>query len=306
MTSPVECISGPRMTSTPGKRANGNTASLTAMCLPLRLLDGERLQRLAGHQAGGDLGDRQAGRLGDERHGAAGARIDLEHVDLAVLDRELHVHQADDLQRLGQRLGLALDLGDDLGRQRIGRQRAGGVAGMDAGLLDMLHDAGDEDVLVRRRARRHRPRSRRAGRSRSAPGWRPRPSPRRACSARSAVAVVDDLHGAAAQHVGRADDHRIADLLGDRRSPASCEVAVPLSGWRSSSLWSSCWKRSRSSARSIASGEVPRIGMPAASSGLASFSGVWPPNCTIRPSSSPLRRSTSTSSITSSAVSGSK
>ena len=29
--------------------------------------------------------------------------------------------------------------------------------------------------------------------------------------------------------------------------------------------------------------------MPASSSGLASFSGVWPPNCTITPSSSPLR-----------------
>ena len=29
MTSPVERISGPRIGSTPGKRANGNTASLT-------------------------------------------------------------------------------------------------------------------------------------------------------------------------------------------------------------------------------------------------------------------------------------
>ena len=31
MTSPVERISGPRMVSTPGKRAKGNTASLTAI-----------------------------------------------------------------------------------------------------------------------------------------------------------------------------------------------------------------------------------------------------------------------------------
>ena len=30
MTSPVDFISGPRRISTPGKRANGNTASLTA------------------------------------------------------------------------------------------------------------------------------------------------------------------------------------------------------------------------------------------------------------------------------------
>ena len=35
------------------------------------------------------------------------------------------------------------------------------------------------------------------------------------------------------------------------------------------------------------SGEVPRIGMPAFSSASASFSGVWPPNCTMTPSSSP-------------------
>ena len=32
ITSPVERISGPRIGSTPGKRANGNTASLTATC----------------------------------------------------------------------------------------------------------------------------------------------------------------------------------------------------------------------------------------------------------------------------------
>ena len=35
--------------------------------------------------------------LGDEGHGAAGARVDLQHEDDAVLDGELHVHQAADL-----------------------------------------------------------------------------------------------------------------------------------------------------------------------------------------------------------------
>ncbi|MEZ5458817.1 MAG: hypothetical protein R3E65_05765 [Steroidobacteraceae bacterium] len=35
--------------------------------------------------------------LGNERRGARCPRIDLEHVDEAVLDRELDVHQADDL-----------------------------------------------------------------------------------------------------------------------------------------------------------------------------------------------------------------
>ena len=47
------------------------------------------------------------------------------------------------------------------------------------------------------------------------------------------------------------------------------------------------WKRSRSSARSIASGEVPRIGISARSNAAASFSGVCPPNCTMTPSKVP-------------------
>ncbi len=44
------------------------------------------------------------------------------------------------------------------------------------------------------------------------------------------------------------------------------------------------------------------IGTPAASSARASFSGVWPPYCTI----TPLGCSSSTISSTSSSVSGSK
>ena len=51
---------------------------------------------LARHHPGGDLGDRLADHLGDEGHGARGARIDLEHIDVVVLDGELHIHEADD------------------------------------------------------------------------------------------------------------------------------------------------------------------------------------------------------------------
>ena len=140
--------------STPGKRANGKTASLTAMWpgslrVGLGAIMGEGVvERLAGHDAGGDLGDRPADGLGDERHGARGARVDLQHEDGAVLDGVLHVHQAADIERAGQRRRLALQLVDDLGGQRVHRQRAGAVARMDAGLLDVLHDAGDEGVLA--------------------------------------------------------------------------------------------------------------------------------------------------------------
>ena len=64
---------------------------------------------------------------------------------------------------------------------------------------------------------------------------------------------------------------------------------MPAGGRSSPSCSSSASKRSRSSARSIASGDVPRIGTPARSSGTASLSGVWPPNCTITPSGFSVR-----------------
>jgi hypothetical protein len=53
---------------------------------------------------------------------------------------------------------------------------------------------------------------------------------------------------------------------------------------------------------SIMSGVVPMMGTPLASRSSASFSGVWPPYCTITPSGFSL----STISSTSSSVSGSK
>ena len=64
--------------------------------------------RLACHQAGGNGGNRAVGGFGDERHGARGARVDFQHKDHAVFDRELHVHQANHIQRAGHGDGLHL------------------------------------------------------------------------------------------------------------------------------------------------------------------------------------------------------
>ena len=83
---------------------------------------------------------------------------------------------------------------------------------------------------------------------------------------------------------------------------SSSEIAVPLSGCGISSSVRSALKRLRSSARSIASGLVPRMGTPARKSGRASRSGVCPPNWITTPSGF----SSSTMFITSSKVSGSK
>ena len=79
MTSPVDFISGPSMVSTPGNLLNGNTASLTEICFGHDFArEAEFVERLADHDARRHLGQRHAGRLADERHGARGARIDFE------------------------------------------------------------------------------------------------------------------------------------------------------------------------------------------------------------------------------------
>ena len=83
---------------------------------------------------------------------------------------------------------------------------------------------------------------------------------------------------------------------------SSSEMAVPLSGWGMPSSVRRALNRLRSSARSMASGLVPRMGTPARKSGSARRSGVCPPNWIT----TPVGRSSSTMFITSSKVSGSK
>ena len=92
--------------------------------------------------------------------------------------------------------------------------------------------------------------------------------------------VVDDRH-----RRGRRARTTAARRPGSRSRPrpralprATSRCRSPAAGCPSSQ--SSCANRSRSSARSIESGDVPRIVTPAACSASASFSGVWPPNCT--------------------------
>ncbi len=82
ITSPVERISGPRMMSTPGNLLNGNTLSLTEKCFgTTSSMHAQFVQRLADHHQRGETGQRHIRRLGDERHGPAGAGIDLQDVD---------------------------------------------------------------------------------------------------------------------------------------------------------------------------------------------------------------------------------
>jgi len=156
---------------------------------------------------------------------------------------------------------------------------------MHPGLLDMLHHPADIDALAIAQGVEHRPRWRATGTGRSGRGCRRRPARRCGCS------------GPAARRRGRSPwparrAHRRAGSPPD--SPPGGRRRRPRRGagdgvdrWAIFSRCKSCWNRSRSSARSMASGEVPRIGTPASSSGWASFSGVWPPNWTITPAARP-------------------
>jgi len=87
----------------------------------------EVLEFQACHDLGGQFRQRHADRLGHEWHGAGRARIDLQHVELAVLDCELDVHQAYDVERPGESIGGLAHGRQHVIGQGVGRQHHGGV-----------------------------------------------------------------------------------------------------------------------------------------------------------------------------------
>ena len=105
-------------------------------------------QGLARHDPGGELGQWHAAGLGHERHRPAGPGVRLDHEDLPGLDRVLDVDQAAHLELVGDGPGVGLEHGECLGREGDRGQHAGGVAGVHAGLLDVLHDPADHEPAL--------------------------------------------------------------------------------------------------------------------------------------------------------------
>ncbi len=139
----------------------------------------ERVEPLAGHQPAGRVDEVHAGRLARERNGARGAGVGLEHEEPRVDERELDVHQPDDAERRSEPADDLAGLLQLRGRERDRREHAGGVARVDAGLLDVLHDRRRRTCARRRRARRRRARARPRGTGRRGSARRPRSPPRR-------------------------------------------------------------------------------------------------------------------------------
>src|SRR5680860_837006 len=86
--------------------------------------------------------------------------------------------------------------------------------------------------------------------------------------------------------IGRSGDTSTAARTYSASSASSRLEAMPALGMGIFSLLIMPWNRSRSSARSIVSGDVPITRTPASSNCRAIFRGVWPPNWTITPSGS--------------------
>ncbi|AEM40103.1 hypothetical protein KVU_0264 [Ketogulonicigenium vulgare WSH-001] len=183
-------------------------------CLRIGRTQREVIQRLARHQTGRDRGNRAIRRLGHKRHGAAGTRVHFQQVDDIVLDRELHVHQADHVQRHRQLFGLGADLGDDLGAQGMGRQAAGAVARMDASFFDMLHDTCNMHTgAIAQGVNVNLGRARKIAVQQH--GAVARHLHGDADIAVQLIHIAHDFHRAATQHVRRADHQRKADAACD-------------------------------------------------------------------------------------------
>src|SRR5699024_5353663 len=185
----------------------------------------------AQHDAGCGLRHLHARGLGHERRSAGGARVGLDDVEDVVLQRVLDVHQTLHADALGQLAGGFPDLFDVLLPQRHRWQRTGGVTGVDTGLLNVLHHAAEVDVLAIAESVDI---DLDGGIQEAVDQDRVLVSDLR--GARDVVTqaglVVDDLHAASAEDVGRADQHRVTDIGRDLTGLLEAGGGAEGRGWQ--------------------------------------------------------------------------
>ena len=195
--------------------APGHNGFLHAEPIQLTLVARQAQARdgIACHDTRRALGQRHAGGLGDKRHGAARARVCLDHVDGLALDGILHVDQAAYAQRHRDAArGLAelrLQALAKAKRRDAGRR----VAGVNTGLLNMLQDAADVDLFavaqgidigLNRTLQEAVEVHRVVGANARSLGH----------VIAQMLGIVGDHHAAAAQHIARTHQKRIADVRG--------------------------------------------------------------------------------------------
>ena len=105
-------------------------------------------QGFAQHDMRGQVHHGHAGDLGNIGHGAAGPGIDLDDIEFPAVDQVLDVHQSLGAQSQGELFRGIADALQVPVMQVVGRIDGDGIAGMHAGALDMLHDAGNQDIAA--------------------------------------------------------------------------------------------------------------------------------------------------------------
>ena len=179
------------------------------------------LDRLADHDARRGLRERDAGCLRREGHGARRARVRLDDVERVRHERVLHVDQALHAAALGDRERRLAQTADLVVAQRAWRQRARRIAGVDAGLLDVFHDAADVQLVAVEqcvdvdldRILQELVDEQRRGQASGDDRVGLRLVERAVDVLLKLGVVVNDLHAASAEHVARAHEHRVADVV---------------------------------------------------------------------------------------------
>ena len=262
-----------------------------------RLLDrrrGRRADRRAGRASASfspsitrqaSLASGMPGRLGDERHRARRARVGLDHVEVVAEHAVLDVDQPDHAERERERRASPARISSSISRaERVRRQHAGRVAGVDAGLLDVLHDRRRSRRPRRRRSRRRRPRSRSRGSGR---GRSRAPCAPRATRAGSPRARRASRRSPSPGRRARSSGARAAGSR--RRGAAASASSARVRGRVRRRLAARAARAARRSGRGPRRGRSPRAACRAAArppprARRRACSGVWPPNCTITPS----------------------
>ena len=129
-----------------------------------------------------------------------------------MLHGELHIHEALHLQRLSKESRLTLDLFNKLRAEAVRRKRARRVARVNAGLLDMLHDAADPDFVAVTHSVNvhfHRVIQEPIKEHRAVVAHLDRLTH----VGLEILPAVDDIHRAAAKHVRRTHNKRVPDFV---------------------------------------------------------------------------------------------
>ena len=173
------------------------------------------------HDAGRRLGQGHARCLRSERDGTRGSRVGFDDVQSVGHEGVLHVDEAAYTAALRDGVGAFTQTADLIVAERARRQGACGVAGMHTRFLDMLHDAADVEFLpVEQRididfdgVLQELVDKQRGGQTPGDDHIGLRLVERAADVLFKLIIVVHDFHAAATEHIARADQHWIPDVM---------------------------------------------------------------------------------------------